>query len=149
MTTPSDATRTAHAGACFCGAVAIETAGEPLEMGYCHCRDCRAYSGAPVTAFTLWRQEDVRVVRGAELLGGFQKTEASDRRHCTRCGGHVLMRHPKLGFVDIPAGVLPTLPFRPVVHLNYGSAVLPLRDGLPKLKDFPEAIGGSGETLAE
>jgi hypothetical protein len=27
--------------------------------------------------------------------------------------------------------------------------VLPIKDGLPKLKDFPEAIGGSGETLPE
>jgi hypothetical protein len=24
-----------------------------------------------------------------------------------------------------------------------------MRDGLPKLKDFPEAFGGSGETMPE
>jgi hypothetical protein len=24
-----------------------------------------------------------------------------------------------------------------------------MKDGLPKLKDFPEELGGSGETLAE
>jgi hypothetical protein len=27
--------------------------------------------------------------------------------------------------------------------------VLPLRDGLPKFRDFPKDFGGSGETLAE
>jgi hypothetical protein len=27
--------------------------------------------------------------------------------------------------------------------------VLPMKDGLPKLKDFPEELGGSGKTLAE
>jgi hypothetical protein len=27
--------------------------------------------------------------------------------------------------------------------------VLPMKDGLPKLKDFPAEIGGSGETLPE
>jgi hypothetical protein len=27
--------------------------------------------------------------------------------------------------------------------------VLPMKDGLPKLKDFPEELGGSGEALAE
>jgi hypothetical protein len=27
--------------------------------------------------------------------------------------------------------------------------ILPMRDGLPKLKDFSAAIGGSGETLPE
>jgi hypothetical protein len=27
--------------------------------------------------------------------------------------------------------------------------VMPMKDGLPKLKDFPEELGGSGETVAE
>jgi hypothetical protein len=27
--------------------------------------------------------------------------------------------------------------------------VLPMRDGLPKLKDFPAEAGGSGETITE
>ncbi len=31
----------------------------------------------------------------------------------------------------------------------YESTVLPMKDGLPKLKDFPTELGGSGETLAE
>jgi hypothetical protein len=46
--------------------------------------------------------------------------------------------------------VLPTLAFKPTAHLNYEETVLPMKDGLPKLKDFPAApIGGSGETLTE
>ena len=39
------------------------------------------------------------------------------------------------------------LAFKPTVHLNYEETVLPMKDGLPKLKDFPAAIGGSGETF--
>jgi hypothetical protein len=27
--------------------------------------------------------------------------------------------------------------------------VLPMRDGLPKIKDFPAEFGGSGEQIAE
>jgi hypothetical protein len=27
--------------------------------------------------------------------------------------------------------------------------VLPIRDGLPKLKDFPKEFGGSGDIVAE
>jgi hypothetical protein len=138
-----------HLGSCFCGAVSIEATGEPVEMGYCHCADCRAYSGAPVTAFGLWRAEDVRVTEGAEHLGRFNKRGFSERQFCTRCGGSVLVDHPGLGFTDIPAGRLPTLDFRPSVHLNYASAVLPMRDGLPKLRDMPESAGGSGQTLPE
>jgi len=36
-----------HAGRCYCGAVEIEVRGEPIEMGYCHCENCRRYSTAP------------------------------------------------------------------------------------------------------
>ena len=138
-----------HTGTCFCGAVAIEVTGMPEEMGYCHCNSCRSYSGAPVVAFTLWKEENVKVTKGAELLGRFKKAEMSDRRFCTRCGGHVMVDHPGLGFTDVYAAVIPTVAFKPTVHLNYAEAVLPMRDGLPKLKDFPAEAGGSGETMPE
>jgi hypothetical protein len=36
-----------------------------------------------------------------------------------------------------------------VVHLNHAKTVLPMKDGLPKLKDFPAAAGGSGEVISE
>ena len=36
-----------------------------------------------MTAFTLWKAERVRVTKGAELLGGFNKGGFSDRRFCT------------------------------------------------------------------
>ena len=138
-----------HTGTCFCGAVAIEVAGAPEEMGYCHCNSCRIYSGAPLTAFTLWKQANVKITKGAELLGRFAKTDLSHRRFCTKCGGHVMVDHPRLGVTDVRAAIVPTMAFRPTVHLNYAEAVLPIKDGLPKLKDFPAAAGGSGETMPE
>lgn len=138
-----------HTGTCFCGAVKIEAFGTPEEMGYCHCSSCRSYTGAPFVAYTLWRAENVTVARGEELLGGFNKAGMSDRRFCQNCGGHLMSYHPGLGFTDVYAAVLPTVAFRPVVHLNYAEAVLPVRDGLPKLKDFPQEAGGSGLTVPE
>lgn len=47
------------------------------------------------------------------------------------------------------AATLPTLAFVPGVHINYAETVLPMKDGLPKLKDFPAEFGGSGEAVAE
>ena len=138
-----------HKGRCFCGAVEIEATGQPLDMGYCHCADCRAYSGAPLVAFTLWKQSDVAVTQGADRLGKVQKSEMSVRRFCTECGGHLMIDHPTLGLADVRAAILPSVAFRPSVHLNYASTVLPVRDGLPKLRDFPIEIGGSGEAMAE
>jgi hypothetical protein len=57
--------------------------------------------------------------------------------------------HPPLGLVDVFAATIPELDFRPGVHVNYAETVLPMRDGLPKLKDFPSEFGGSGETVME
>ncbi|HEY1751410.1 MAG TPA: GFA family protein [Caulobacteraceae bacterium] len=138
-----------YQGECFCGAVRIEASGAPQAMGYCHCRSCRSWSGGPVNAFGLWRPEDVRVVAGAEHVATFTKTPLSERRYCARCGGHLMTNHPPLGLVDVFAATLPDLPFQPGVHVNYAETVLPMRDGLPKLKDFPREFGGSGEAMAE
>ena len=138
-----------HRGECFCGAVQIEVEGEPEGMGYCHCRSCRWWLAAPVNAFTLWRPGAVRITRGAEHVGMFQKTPASQRQYCRACGGHLLTNHPLLGLVDVYAATVPTLPFRPGLHINYAETVLPLRDGLPKFKDVPAEFGGSGEQIAE
>jgi hypothetical protein len=138
-----------HVGTCFCGAVAIAARGVPLEMGYCHCNSCRSWSGAPVSAYVLWNEADVRVVRGAELIGRYNKFSLSDRQFCTACGGHVMVHHPELRLTHVFPALLPTLAFTPSVHLNYAERVLPIRDGLPKLKDFPLQAGGSGETLPE
>lgn len=139
----------AHKGACFCGAVEIEVRGEPEAMGYCHCRSCQSWSAAPVNAFTLWKPEAVRVTAGRGKLAKFKKSEITERQYCKKCGGHVMARHPTLGLVDVYAATIPTLSFNPALHVNYEDTVLPMRDGLPKLKDFPAELGGSGETLPE
>ncbi len=131
------------------GRVQIEVAGEPEGMGYCHCRSCRWWSAAPVNAFTLWKPGAVRITQGAEHVGMFQKTPASHRHYCRTCGGHLLTNHPLLGLIDVYAATVPTLPFRPGLHINYAETVLPLRDGLPKYKDVPAEFGGSGEQIAE
>ena len=138
-----------HLGTCYCGAVAIEASGRPEAMGYCHCNACRSYSGAPVAAFTLWKADRVTVTKGEESLARFVSSEFSQRRYCTKCGGHVMVDHPGLGMVDVAAGTIPTLAFKPAVHLNYEESVLPMKDGLPKLRDFPAEIGGTGEAMPE
>jgi hypothetical protein len=102
-----------------------------------------------VSGFILWKSENVKVTKGAEFLGRFQKTEMSDRKFCTKCGGHLMTEHPALGLTDVRPAVMPSVTFKPVVHLNYAETVLPVKDGLPKLKDFPARVGGSGELMPE
>lgn len=139
----------AHVGKCFCGAVEIEVDGAPEAMGYCHCSSCRSWSGGPVNAFSLWKPAAVRVTAGAKHVATFKKSELSHRQYCTQCGGHLLTDHPPLGLVDVFAATIPTLRFEPGVHVNYAETVLPMKDGLPKLKDFPSEFGGTGDIIAE
>ena len=102
-----------------------------------------------MNAFSLWKPEAVEVTSGVEHLATHQQSELSQRQFCTKCGGHLMTNHPTLGLVDVFAATIPSLKFTPGVHINYSETVLPMRDGLPKLKDFPAEFGGSGESIAE
>src|ERR1700741_2303047 len=98
-----------HKGSCFCGAVEIEVTGEPAGMGYCHCASCRSWSAGPVNAFTLWPPTAAKGTQGADQIGTFAKTPASERKFCKKCGGHIMTNHPTFGLVDVYAATIPAL----------------------------------------
>jgi hypothetical protein len=138
-----------YEGSCFCGTVKFTVSGEPAAMGYCHCGDCRTWSAGPVNAFTLWSPDALKVTRGREMIGGFNKTPRSLRKWCKNCGGHLFTEHPHWNLVDVYAALIPAFPYKPGVHVHYQETKLPMRDGLPKMKDLPAEMGGSGTVLAE
>ena len=140
---------TVHEGRCFCGRVQFQVTGEPVAMGYCHCDSCRHWSAGPVNAFTLWKPDALRITRGAEAIGSYHKTPQSHRKWCTECGGHLFTDHPGFGLIDVYAALLPTLAFRPAVHVHYQETVLRIHDGQPKMRDLPAEMGGAGVALPE
>ena len=89
------------------------------------------------------------MTRGADNIDCYNKTPGSSRKWCKRCGGHLFTDHPGMGLVDVYAALLPQLAYVPALHVHYQEAVLRVRDGLPKQRDLPEAMGGSGEIMAE
>lgn len=138
-----------YQGRCLCGSVEFSVKGAPVATGYCHCQSCREWSASPVNAFTLWPPAAVTITRGKTLLSSFKKTENSVRTWCSACGGHVFTEHPGFGLIDVYAAVLAGFPFEPMLHVNYQESVLRMPDGLPKQRDFPKEMGGSGQLLAE
>ena len=136
-------------GSCYCGAVQFTVSGEPAAMGYCHCDSCRHWSAGPVNAFTLWKSDAVRITQGAENIGMYNKNPRSYRKWCTSCGGHIFTEHPEWGLTDVYAAVIPELPFKAGVHVHYQETVLPIKDGVTKLKDLPREMGGSGVSISE
>lgn len=138
-----------YEGGCFCGAVRFRVTGEPAAAGYCHCDSCRHWSAGPINAFTLWSPDSLQIVQGEDHIGSYSKTPKSIRKWCTTCGGHLFTEHPDWNLVDVYAALIPGFPFEPGVHVHYQESRLPLRDGLPKMKDIPEEMGGSGQTIPE
>jgi hypothetical protein len=138
-----------YKGSCFCDAVQIEVTGDPVAAGYCHCASCRSWAAAPVNAFSLWKPEQVKVTKGADNIATYHKTEQSYRKFCRICGGHLMTEHPPWNLIDVYAATIPTYKHAPALHVHYQETVLPIRDGLPKMKDIPAEMGGSGVTLPE
>ena len=60
-----------------------------------------------------------------------------------------MTNHPGMKLTDVYAAVIPDFPYQPGVHVHYQETVLHIKDGLPKLKDVPADMGGSGLTLKE
>lgn len=136
---------------CACGAVQLEADGDPVAQCYCHCKSCRSFTGSPVNAIALWTRDNVRITAGNEHLHRFSKSGSAEggRLSCAKCHGVVGALFPEAGLFDVFAGLFSDFTFAPMVHINYENSVLPIRDGLPKLKDMPAEWGGSGEYLTE
>jgi hypothetical protein len=138
-----------YKGSCFCGTVQFTVSGAPAAMGYCHCESCRSWSAGPVNAFTLWKPEALEITRGANDIATYNKTDRSFRKWCKSCGGHLFTGHPHWELTDVYAASIPDFPYQPAVHVNYQETRLRIKDGLPKLKDLPKEMGGSGASVAE
>ncbi|HTT09630.1 MAG TPA: hypothetical protein VMG60_01975 [Burkholderiaceae bacterium] len=96
----------------------------------------------------MWKPEAVCITRGADNIGTYNRTRRSDRKGCKSSGGHLFTAHPGWGLIDVHAAVIPDFPYEAAVHVTYQETRLPMHDGLPKLRDVPKEMGGSGEALA-
>ncbi len=71
-------------GACFCGAVAAETRGEPFWICYDHDDDCRRALGGALIVWVGYRPAQVRFSRGRPK--SFSRTKGIERAFCSICG---------------------------------------------------------------
>lgn len=141
---------TSYSGSCFCGAVELEVQGKADVEAICHCQICRDWSASPVNAAALWKPENVNVIKGKEHLSTYAAVAGHEKTWCNLCGGHLLTDHrDSFGVIDVYACIFDDYEINPTFHINYESTVLPIKDGLPKFKDFPAALGGSDELMDE
>jgi hypothetical protein len=127
--------------------VTFEVTGEAPLQGFCHCGDCRQWSGGPVTSYALWQSGDVKVTGGADKVASFSKSGQAERRHCSACGGALMTAIPAAGMTDVYPHLLKGFSFQPQAHVWYSERVVEMDDALPKYRDMPAEAGGSGEMV--
>jgi hypothetical protein len=123
----------AHIGGCRCGAVRFEASAEPSHVSYCHCRDCRRASGAPVSAFVGFMADKVKVE--GKALKTFENGPVT-RSFCGNCGSPISYVDARIGDqVYFMLGVMDTPAYyKPALHA-YVSEQLPfvhMPDDLPR-----------------
>lgn len=132
-------------GGCLCGGVRYEVSGSPLYAGYCHCSQCRRFSGSAFSAFAGVRAEQLRIAHGEEHIGTYSKTGGTQLRFCTRCGSSLYALKVDHGLVHLRLGSLDgDIALRPQAHVHVASKApwydIP-NDGLPRYAAAPEIAG--------
>jgi hypothetical protein len=76
-------------GGCACGAVRYRLEAEPFDAGYCHCRICQTWSGAPAVAFGTVPRNAFVLTRGEAAR--FRSSDFGERWFCAACGSGLAM----------------------------------------------------------
>ncbi len=79
-------------GSCHCGAVKYEIHGKLLMFAYCHCPDCRKYSGSAFSSVLATEADGFRIVAGEEQLTEYQSSPGKNRFFCGTCGCRMYLR---------------------------------------------------------
>ena len=71
-------------GGCMCGSIRYEATGEPVNVAYCHCTDCRGFTGAPVVVWAAFKTENVCFLKGERRL--YESSPGRNWGFCNQCG---------------------------------------------------------------
>ncbi len=93
-------------GRCLCGRVEFEVTGEIIELGNCHCSQCRKAYGAAFGTVAVVARENFAYRTGEEFVRAYSQSERVNRYFCSRCGSPLPMLEDWDPLVGIPAGLL-------------------------------------------
>jgi hypothetical protein len=124
-------------GRCLCGAVQYTVADDFKYAGYCHCSDCRRFSGSAFSAMGGVDSDAFHVMQGQDRIGHYRKSENTVLGFCRDCGSSLYALKPNKGMVHLRLGTLDQAPsLRPQFHSYVGSKAPWHRigDGLPQFQ---------------
>ena len=118
-------------GSCLCGDVTFVISGKPMDVGYCHCGQCRKQSGHYWASATI----PVSQIEIAGAVRWFASSDFAKRGFCPHCGSFLFWKHNdedalgfSLGAVDGRTGL------HPVKHIFVADKgdYYDIADGLPQ-----------------
>lgn len=122
-------------GRCLCGAVEYAMPDDLKYAGYCYCSECRRFSGSAFSAFGGVTKASFRVIKGAENVAHYQKSENTILGFCRTCGSSLYAEKPKRDMVHVRLGTLNEAPaLQPQFHSFVGSKAswFHIKDDLPQ-----------------
>ena len=117
---------------CYCGSVSFEVSDAPVAISYCHCSDCKRWTGAPLPAFAAFAREALN----AALPAPVSINPGVERRNCPRCGSPLTAEFDYLpGQTYVPLGIFENADSLQPDRHAHAESVLPwlnLEDELPR-----------------
>ncbi|TFK81926.1 hypothetical protein K466DRAFT_501264 [Polyporus arcularius HHB13444] len=128
---------------CWCGNVAFEFHGDPVDAKHCHCKQCQHLHGAPFQWAVIFPKTSVRMVKNVNNSLHFFSTQRRKGVHdvpckvsCDECrspifdeGRNTVLAYPSA--FKFPDRKVP-LNFQPTAHIFYSERVMEVPDGVPK-----------------
>ncbi len=132
-------------GSCHCGAVQYEIHGRLLTLAYCHCPDCRKYTGSAFASVLVTESDGFRIVAGEDNLAEYQSSPGKHRFFCRTCGCRLYLRaEQRPGILFVRAGSLDEDPrIRPQAHF-WTSVKAPWHAITDALPQHPEGLPAGG-----
>lgn len=139
-------------GGCTCGKITFKVYGEPLVQFYCHCNDCSQYHSTHYVEVLVYPdkpdvEQHIKLTDGQEYLKSFEK-DGQARYFCGECGTAVFNKKESARTLGTFPVLLKGFKFQPTMHLYCSQSKAYMKgitDGLPKFKDLPTELGGTGE----
>lgn len=127
-------------GSCLCGAVSFEIQGSLHNTRYCHCTNCRKFSGAGYAAWGLAQTSQLAIAPPSPNVTKFN-SGGGHRVFCAACGsplwyepaGRPQYRGIPLGAIDEGTVAQPEMHVWTKSHVSW----VTIGDGLPQHETHP------------
>mmetsp|Transcript_8677 Transcript_8677/g.19472 ORF Transcript_8677/g.19472 Transcript_8677/m.19472 type:complete len:134 (-) Transcript_8677:130-531(-) len=101
---------------CLCGSFAGKVTGDPQLAVWCHCEQCRKFTGAAMQ-LAVFADDKIEVTRGDENVNKYQSKPGIFRNSCKTCGAFVYKTGGK-DFNVVPLGAMKGAPMiKPSCHI--------------------------------